>query len=347
MTDDPRERFVRELTAPTTRRSVLRGAGGLTLGAMLWISHDRAAVAQADPLPSWNDGPTKQALLDFVATVTEEGGEDFVPVAERIATFDNDGTLWCERPLPVQLYFVLDRVRALAPEHPEWKTEEPYAAVLRGDQAALSKLTEHDIEALMAATHAGMTTAEFAQIAAEWLATATHPRFKRLFTESAYQPQRELLAYLRANGFQTWIVSGGGIEFMRAIPETVYGLPPEQIIGSSGKLQFELRDEQPVFVKLPEITDIDNEAGKPININLHIGRLPSLAFGNSDGDKEMLQYAHPGDGAAPRLGLLVYHDDAEREYAYDNNFPAALMTEARERGWIVVSMKDDWARIFP
>jgi hypothetical protein len=339
--------ITRLLIAPVTRRSALRGASSVALGALLLARPVPGALAQAEPLLSWNEGPAKQALLDFIARVTDEAGADFVPVAERIATFDNDGTLWCEKPLYVQLCFVLDRVRALAPEHPEWQTEQPDAAILNDDQAALSKLSEHDIEALMAATHAGMTTAEFAQIAAEWLATALHPRFQRLFTECVYQPQLELLDYLRVNGFQTWIVSGGGIEFMRAIPEVVYGLPPEQIIGSSGKLQFALRDGQPVFDKLAEVSDIDNNAGKPININLHIGRRPLLAFGNSDGDKEMLQYTQPGDDAGPRLGLLVHHDDAEREYAYDSNFSAALMTEAAERGWILVSMKDDWGEVFP
>jgi hypothetical protein len=334
----------RVLSAPVTRRRALQGAADLALGGPFMA---KTTVAQTDPLPSWNEGPAKQALLDFVARVTDEAGADFVPPAERVATFDNDGTLWCEQPAYIQLMFVIDRVKALAPEHPEWQSEMPFAAILHDDLAALKGISEQEATALLAATHAGMTTAEFARIAGEWLATAQHPRFDRPFIACVYQPQLELLAFLRGNGFQTWIVSGGGIEFMRAIPLEVYGIPPEQIIGSSGNLEFALRDGEPVFVKLPQISAIDNEAGKPININLHIGRRPLLAFGNTDGDAEMLQYTKPSDDAGPRLGLLVYHDDAEREYAYDNTFSADLMREAGERGWIVVSMKEDWAQIFP
>jgi haloacid dehalogenase-like hydrolase len=317
-----------------------------------------AAAAQGpavEPLPSWNDGPAKQSIIDFVEKVTKPGSPDFVPVPERIATFDNDGTLWCEQPMPVQLYFALDRVKALAPQHPEWKTQEPFASVLKGDLATVFAGGDHAIVELMMATHTGMTTAEFEQIVKEWIAAAKHPKTGKLYTEMAYQPMLELLAYLRANDFKTFIVSGGGIEFMRPWAERVYGIPPEQVIGSSVKTKFELRDGHPVLLRLPELNFNDDKSGKPVAINQHIGRQPLMAFGNSDGDREMLEYTQGSSGA--RFELLVLHDDAAREYAYGpalglptpklGAFTAALYDEAKNGGWTVVSMKDDWKQVFP
>jgi phosphoglycolate phosphatase-like HAD superfamily hydrolase len=277
------------------------------------------------------------------------GSPDFVPVPERIATFDNDGTLWCEQPLYAQLFFAIDRVKALAPQHPEWKTNEPFASLLKGDVKAALAGGEHGILEIVAATHAGMTTDEFNQTVKDWIATAKHPVTKRPYTEMVYQPMLELMAYLRANGFKTFIVSGGGIEFMRPWTEAVYGIPPEQVVGSSGKLQFEMRDGKPVIVKLPAIDFIDDKDGKPIGISEHIGRRPIAAFGNSDGDLQMLQYTAAGSGA--RFCLYVHHDDAVREYAYDRKDPLARLDkgwdEAVAKGWTVVSMKDDWKQIFP
>jgi phosphoglycolate phosphatase-like HAD superfamily hydrolase len=303
----------------------------------------------ADPLPSWKDGPARQAIVDFVAKVTTEGSQDFVPQAERIATFDNDGTLWAEQPAYFQLLFALDRVQALAPQHPEWQDKEPFASLLKGDvQGALAGGEKALLEIVMA-THAGMTTAEFEQIVKDWLATAQHPKFKRAYTECVYQPMLELLAFLRANGFKTFIVSGGGVEFMRPWAEKVYGIPPEQVIGSSIKTKFEVRDGQPVLVRLAELDFIDDKTGKPVGINSHIGRRPLAAFGNSDGDQQMLEWTQAGGGA--RLMMLVHHDDAGREFAYGaeskiGTFSDALTAEARKNGWTVISMKDDWKRVF-
>jgi hypothetical protein len=302
-----------------------------------------------DPLPSWNDTAPKKAIAAFIAKVTKEGSPDFVPVAERIATFDNDGTLWCEKPLPVQLFFTLDRVKALAPQHPEWKTKEPFASLLKGDLKSALAGGEHAILEMMTATHSGMTITEFEKIVADWIATAQHPKFKRPYTECVYQPMLELVAYLRANGFKTFIVSGGGIEFMRPWTEKVYGIPPEQVVGSSGKTKFEMRDGIPVLLKLPAIDFIDDKDGKPVGINEHIGRRPVMAFGNSDGDLEMLQWTAASSGS--RYCLYVHHDDAEREYAYDRKDALAKLDkgwdEAVAKGWTVVSMKDDWKTIFP
>lgn len=301
-----------------------------------------------DPLPSWNDGVKKQAILDFVATVTADEGDQFVPLADRIATFDNDGTLWVEQPLYVQLLFARDRIRALAPVHPEWQEQQPFAAILANDHDALAKLSKQDVAALLATVHSGMTTDEFSQIVQDWITTARHPTLDRLYTDCVYQPMLELLDFLRANDFQTWIVSGGGVDLMRVFAEAVYGIPPAQVIGSSGKVQFELRDGHPVLVKLPELGSYDDKAGKPANIHLHIGRQPILAFGNSDGDQAMLQYTTGADGQ--RLGLILDHDDAEREYDYRIGPLGRLETalvEAEQQGWVVVSMKEDWARIFP
>jgi phosphoserine phosphatase len=309
---------------------------------------------QPKPLASWNDGPAKQSILDFVRRVTTEGSPDFVPVPERIATFDNDGTLWCEQPLPVQAYFALDRVKAIAPQHPEWKTTEPFASLLKGDVKTALAGGDRALLDLAVATHTGMTTGEFEQIVKDWIATAKHPKTGKLFTEMIYQPMFELLAYLRANGFKTYIVSGGGIEFMRPWAEQVYGIQPEQVIGSSIKTKFELRDGKSVLVRLPELNFNDDKGGKPVAINQHIGRRPIAAFGNSDGDREMLEYTEGGGGA--RLMLLVLHDDAAREYAYGpakglpevklGAFTQALYDQAQKDGWTVASMKTDWNRVF-
>ncbi|MBI5315193.1 MAG: haloacid dehalogenase-like hydrolase [Nitrospirae bacterium] len=309
----------------------------------------------ADALPSWNDGAVKQSVVEFVAKVTKEGGQDFVPPAERIAVFDNDGTLWAEQPLPVQLYFALDRVKALAPQHPEWKTKEPFASLLKGDLKTALTGGDHALLELLMATHAGNTTAEFEQIVKDWIATAKHPKTGRLYTEMVYQPMLELLAYLRANGFKNYIVSGGGIEFMRPWTEKVYGIPPEQVIGSSIKTKFELRDGKPVLVRLPQLNFNDDKAGKPVAINQHIGRRPIAAFGNSVGDQQMLEYTQGGSGA--RFELLVLHDDAAREFPYGparglpnvklGAFTPALDEHAKKDGWTVVSMKDDWKSVFP
>jgi phosphoglycolate phosphatase-like HAD superfamily hydrolase len=272
-----------------------------------------------------------------------------VPPAERIAVFDNDGALWSEQPMYFQAFFVFDRIRALAPQHPEWKGQEPFASVLKGDLGAALAGGEHALLEMVMATHSGLTTEEFEQAVREWLATARHPKTGRPFTEMVYQPMLELLAYLRANGFKTFIVSGGGIEFMRPWTERVYGIPPEQVVGSSGKLKYELRDGRPVIVKLPEIDFIDDKAGKPAGIQRHIGRRPILAFGNSDGDFEMLEWTTAGSG--PRLGLILHHDDAEREVAYDRKSAVGRLDrgldEATKRGWILVSMKDDWRAVYP
>jgi len=303
------------------------------------------AFAQAtDPLPSWNDGKTKQSILEFVEKVTKPGASDFVPPAERIATFDNDGTLWAEKPMYFQLFFALDRVKELAPQHPEWKDQEPFASLLKGDVKAAMAGGEKAILEIVMATHAGMTTTEFEKIVKDWIATAKHPQTKRLFTGMVYQPMLELLAFLRANGFKTFIVSGGGIEFMRPWAEAVYGVPPEQVVGSSIKTKYEMRDSGPVLVRLPEVNFIDDKDGKPVGINSHIGRRPIAAFGNSDGDQQMLEWTTAGPGA--RFGLLVHHTDAGREYAYDKGAEKAL-DEARAKGWTVVDMKDDWNVIYP
>jgi len=303
----------------------------------------------ADALPSWNDTAPKKAIIAFVEKVTKEGSSDFVPPNERIATFDNDGTLWAEQPLYFQFLFAIDRVKGLAPQHPEWKTREPFASLLKGDMKTALTGGEHAFLEIVAATHSGMTTEEFDRIVKEWLATAKHPKTGRLYTEMVYQPMLELLAYLRANGFKTFIVSGGGVEFMRTFADKVYGIPPEQVVGSTGKLKFDLRDGTPVLVKLPEVQFIDDKDGKPVGIQMNIGHRPIAAFGNSDGDLQMLQWTAAGSGA--RFCLYVHHTDAEREWAYDRNSSIGRLDkgldEAKTKGWTVVSMKDDWKRIFP
>lgn len=331
---------------------VARRSLAFTLIAILGLGLLQAAVgrsAWADSLPSWNDGAAKAAIVDFVARVTAEGGPDFVPAPERIATFDNDGTLWSEQPLYFQFAFMLDRVKALAREHPEWQSEEPFRSVLAGDIKAALASGEAGLVKLGMATHAGMTTDEFDKIVADWLATARHPKLKRPYTELVYQPMLELLAYLRENGFKIYIVSGGGIEFMRSFSEKVYGVPPEQVIGSSIKTKFELRDGKPAILRLAEIDFIDDGPGKPVGIQKFIGRRPIAAFGNSDGDQQMLQWTAAGDG--PRFALIVHHTDADREWAYDRKSAIGkldkALDEAQGRGWTVVSMKDDWKTIYP
>lgn len=306
-------------------------------------------VRASDPLPSWNDGKAKQAIIAFVKKVTTPGSPDFVPPAERIATFDNDGTLWAEQPMYFQLLFALDRVKALAPQHPEWKEKEPFASLLKGDVKGALAGGEKAMAEIVMVTHAGMTTQEFEKIVKDWIATAKHPRTGRLFTDMVYQPMLDLLAYLRANDFKTFIVSGGGIEFMRPWMEKVYGIPPEQVIGSSVKTKYEMRDGKPVLMRLPEVNFIDDKAGKPVGIDSHIGRRPIAAFGNSNGDREMLEWTQAGGGA--RLMVLVHHDDGEREWSYGaeskiGTFSDALMTEAKNGGWSVISMKNDWKAVF-
>jgi hypothetical protein len=300
-------------------------------------------------LPSWRDSGPKKAIVAFVQRVTQQGSSDFVPPPERIAVFDNDGTLWTEQPFYVQLAFVFDRVKALAPAHPEWKSREPFASLLRGDTRAALAGGEQSLLALMAATHSGMTTEEFARTVTDWIGSAKHPKTGRRYTEMVYQPMLELLAYLRANAFKTFIVSGGGVEFMRPWTERVYGIPPEQVVGSSGKLQYERRDGTPVLVKLAAVHLVDDKAGKPVGIQTQIGHRPLAAFGNSDGDLQMLQWTAAGPG--PRFCLLVHHTDAEREWAYDRGSHVGALDEAWDeavaKGWTVVSMKDDWAAIYP
>jgi phosphoglycolate phosphatase-like HAD superfamily hydrolase len=311
-----------------------------------WIS---VAVAQTDPLPSWNDGPAKQAIVAFVTDVTREGSPDFVPPSERVATFDNDGTLWIEQPIYVQFAYALERVRALAPQHPEWKETQPFKAVLEGDMSALAAAGEKGAVEIVAATHAGMTPDEFKQQVKEWLATAKHPRFERRYEELVYQPMLEVVTYMRANGFKTFIVSGGGIEFIRAFAEKSYGIPPDQIVGSSIVTKFERRDGRPTLFRLPEVNFVDDGPGKPVGINQHIGLRPIAAFGNSDGDLQMLQWTTEAGGR--RLGVVVHHTDAEREYAYDRNSKVGHLDKALDAAsvdrWTVVDMKRDWKTIFP
>ncbi len=311
---------------------------------------DQATAGQTtDPLPSWNDGNSKRAIMAFVAKVTKEGSPDFVPTAERIATFDNDGCLWAEQPMYFQLLFALDRVKVLASHHPEWKDQEPFASLLKGDVKGALAGGEKAIGEIVMVSHGGLTTDEFDANVKDWLATARHPVTKRPYTEMVYQPMLELLAYLRANGFKTFIVSGGGVEFVRAFAERVYGIPPEQVVGSSGKLKFDIRDGKPVLVKLPAIDFVDDKEGKPVGIEKFIGRRPIAAFGNSDGDLQMLQWTAAGSGA--RFALYVHHTDAEREWAYDRTSSIGRLDkgldEAAAKGWTVVDMKNEWKAIYP
>ncbi|RWK55034.1 HAD family hydrolase [Mesorhizobium sp.] len=318
------------------------------LSILLLLGVAAASAQGADQLPSWNEGKAKQAIIAFVEGAVAEGSADFVPVPERIAVFDNDGTLWPEQPLYFQLLFALDRIKALAPQHPEWKDKEPFASLLRGDVKAALASGEPAIMQIVMATHSGMTTDEFDQIVSDWIASAKHPKTGRLYTEMAYQPMLEVLSYLRTNGFKTFIVSGGGIDFMRPWTEKVYGIPPEQIVGSSGKTSFEMRDGAPLLMKLPEINFIDDKAGKPVGIHQHIGRRPIAAFGNSDGDLQMLQWTCSGPG--PHFCLYVHHTDGEREWAYDRQSSIGRLDKgldaAADSGWTVVDMKKDWNRVF-
>ena len=322
----------------------------LNLLLVLLLAGAQPARAQSDPLPSWNDGAEKRAVVAFVNRVMKEGGPDFVPAAERVAVFDNDGTLWSEQPLYFQFQFALERVKALAPQHPEWKTRQPFKAVLDGDAKALAASGEKGLIELMLATYTGMTTEEFAGAVADWLKTARHPRFKRPYTDLVYQPMLELLAYLRANGFKTFIVSGGEVEFMRVFAERVYGIPPEQVVGMTFVTQFQAgANGRPALLREPKIEFIDDGPGKPVGINKFIGRRPVAAFGNSDGDLQMLQWTTAGTG--PRLGLIVRHTDAEREWAYDRQSHIGrldkALDEAAARGWVVVDMKQSWKVIYP
>jgi phosphoserine phosphatase len=326
-------------------RALGRACIGLAIAALPFCA---CAAKEPAPLSSWRDGGAKRAVTEFVSKVTKDGGPEFVPPSERIAVFDNDGTLWAEQPLYFQFLFAIDRVRAMAPEHPEWNEKEPFASLVRGDtKGALSGGEKAAVE-ILAATHAGMTTDEFEKAAKDWLASAKHPKTGHLYTEMVYQPMLELLDYLRANGFKTFIVSGGGIEFLRAFSERVYGIPPEQVVGSTGKQRFEIREGTPVLVKLPEVDFVDDGEGKPVAIQKFIGRRPIAAFGNSDGDLAMLQWTAAGSG--PRLCVYVHHTDAAREWAYDRESHIGRLSrgldEAAAHPWTVVSMKDDWARVF-
>jgi phosphoglycolate phosphatase-like HAD superfamily hydrolase len=316
--------------------------GSVAIGA-------RAETQAADPLPSWNDGPTKKSILDFVAAVTKDGGPDYVAPAERIATIDNDGTLWIEQPIYTQFAFAVDRVKATANQHPEWKTQEPFASILSGNLKGLAASGEKGMVEIVEATHSGITTADFNKTVKEWLAAAKHPRFKVLYTDLVYQPMIELLDYLRANGFKTFIVSGGGVEFMRAFADKTYSSPPEQVIGSSGVTEYQMWDASPVLIKMPKVLFVDDGPGKPEGIDHFIGRRPIFAFGNSDGDKEMLEWTAAGDGL--RFMGIVHHTDAVREYAYDRNSDVGkldkALDEATAKGWTIADMKNDWKTIFP
>ena len=328
-----------------SRRTLLSAL--VAAGLCGWTS---ARAQTPDPLPSWNDGAAKRAITDFVARVTTQGGPDFVPIDQRIATFDNDGTLWTEQPFYFQVAFALDRIKALAPRHPEWRTTQPFKGVLEGDIETLAAFGEKGLLEVMAATHAGMTTEEFSKIVLDWIASARHPRFNRPYTDLVYQPMIELLAHMRAHGFKTFIVSGGGIEFMRPWTEKIYGIPPEQVVGSSGVTKFQLEpDGKPVLLKEAKVEFIDDGPGKAVGINRFIGRRPIFAFGNSDGDQQMLEWTAAGTGA--RFMALVHHTDAEREYAYDRKSHIGRLDkawdEAVRRGWLVVDMKQDWKVIYP
>ncbi|MBY3119504.1 HAD family hydrolase [Rhizobium laguerreae] len=327
----------------------IKSARGGTLAVAAALLFVASAYAQSDPLPSWNDTASKAAIVSFVEKVTGQGSANFVPEAERIAVFDNDGTLWVEHPMYTQLAFALDRVKALAPQHPEWKETPPFKAVLEGDMKALAASGEKGLVELIMTTHAGMTSSDFQKIVTDWLASARDPKFKRPYTELVYQPMVELLAYLRANGFKTFIVSGGGVEFMRPWAEKVYGIPPERVIGSSIKTEFRMQDDTPTLYRLPEVNFIDDKAGKPVGINQQIGRRPIAAFGNSDGDLQMLQWTTMAGGPA-RLGVLIHHTDAEREYAYDRDTEFGRLDKALDAaaiaGWTVVDMKADWKQVF-
>jgi len=322
----------------------------LLIGCVAIFAVCLCSVANAaGPLASWNEGPAKKAILEFVAAVTDEKGKGYVELADRIATFDNDGTLWVEYPMYTQALFAFDRVKQLAPQHPEWKTQQPFKGVLGDDMKAVGASGMKGLMEIIMATHSGMTAAEFEQEVSNWLATTKQTKFKRLYTELIYQPQLELLAYLRANGFKTFIVSGGGMSFMRPFTEEAYGVPPEQVVGSSVVAEFQVKDGKPVLVRMPKIDFINDKAGKPVGIYEHIGRRPILAFGNSDSDMQMIEYTMAGEGR--RLGLFVHHTDADREYAYDRKSHVGTLDKALDHadanGWIIVDIKNDWKTVFP
>jgi hypothetical protein len=321
---------------------------GQALIASAFFMTPVVAVAQ-DVLPSWNDGAAKSSIVEFVTAVTTQGGPDYVAPEDRVAVFDNDGTLWSEQPMYVQLAFALDRVKAMAPDHPEWKDAEPFKSVIAGNMEGVVASGKKGLAQIIAATHAGMSTEEFAQIASDWIATAKHPKTGKLYTQMIYQPMLELIDYLKANQFEVFIVSGGGIEFMRPWTHQVYGIPPQNVVGSSIKTKYEVQDGKPVIMRLPELNFVDDKDGKPLGINNHIGKRPIAAFGNSDGDFEMLQWTTSGEGR--RFGLLVHHDDAEREVAYDRDSHFGKLDKGLEDGpklgWTIVSMKNDWKQIFP
>lgn len=326
------------------RRSFVMGIAAIAVTGM-----NGSASAQSDPLPSWNDGASKSKIIEFVTAVTKEGGPDYVAPADRIATFDNDGTLWSEQPFYFQLAFALDRIKAMAPNHPEWTDKEPFKSVIAGDIKGVLASGEQGIAQIIAASHAGMTADEFAKIVADWIATARHPQTGLAYTDMTFKPMLELLDHLRANDFDVYIVSGGGVEFMRPWTETAYGIPPQNVVGSSIKTKYEVKDGVPVIMRLPEIDFIDDKEGKPVGINKFIGKRPIAAFGNSDGDFQMLEWTTSGPGR--RLGLIVHHDDAKREYAYDRDSHIGQLVrgldEGPQRGWVIVSMKDDWKTIHP
>jgi phosphoserine phosphatase len=316
---------------------------------VLLVAFMSSNASARDPLPSWNDGPAKKAVMEFVAAVTDGNGKDYVEPAERIATFDNDGTLWVEYPMYTQALFAFDRVKKLAPQHPEWKTKQPFQGVLENDMKAVGATGMKGLMEIVMATHSGMTATEFEQDVSNWLATTQQPKFKRLYTECVYEPQIELLAYLRANGFKTFIVSGGGKAFMRPMSEQTYAIPPEQVVGSSVVTEFQVKEGKPVLVRMPKINFINDKAGKPVGIYQHIGRRPILAFGNSDSDMQMIEYTLAGEGR--RMGLFVHHTDADREYAYDRASHVGTLDKALDQadadGWILVDMKEDWKAVFP
>ncbi len=336
---------MRPILDPRRRRPLAAVAAAIAL-----LLAAPADPAGDDPLPSWNEGPARKAVLGFVREATTPGAPGFVPTDERIAVFDNDGTLWCEQPIYVQVQFAFARVAAMAPQHPEWKAQEPFKSILSGDREAMLKFTVQDFERVVAATHAGMTQEEFRGIVRDWLASARHPRYKRPYTELVYRPMLEVMRLLRSRGFKTYIVTGGGQEFVRVFAERVYGVPPEQVIGSACKMTFAYgRDGAPELLRRPEVLLLDDKGGKPEGINLVIGRRPRAAFGNSTGDQQMLEWTQAGPG--PRLMMLVHHDDPARESAYGEGSPigtfsAALMDEAKSRGWSVIRMKDDWKQVF-
>ncbi len=303
----------------------------------------------AAPLESWNDGPSKKAILEFVQKTTTEGSKDFVEPAERIAVFDNDGTLWSEQPVYFQLLFAIDQVKAMAPDHPEWKEKEPFKSILAGDMESVAASGKKGLMEILAVTHGGMTVDEFNRAAKEWLDSAKHPKTGRLYKEMTFQPMKEVLVYLRDNGYKTFIVSGGGIEFLRQFSEEAYGIPPEQVVGSSFKLQYVSEEgAEPQLRRLPELNFIDDKEGKPVGIEMHIGRRPIIAFGNSDGDFQMLEWTTSGQG--PRMGVLIHHTDAEREWAYDRESHIGSLSrgldEGPERGWVIVDMAKEWKTIY-